>query len=315
MNSNDVESSDAESAALARWIKWVNWTPYLTGGFLAVLVAAYVIAFVQNGWSKNPEAWGQLGDYIGGLLNPLVAGFALMALVVSVRLQKAELAATRKELENSRLAMQEQATTAEQQRQEQRFFDLLNIYQQTVSSISIVARMSPSAELPVHYSGKEAIAQFFRSDAGGDVIGFDSEGFGYWSQSLERPFSEHINGKADLQNLWNSGQIPSLFDHYFRVVFRVLCESNDLLGVQHHRYVKLFRAQLSRNELSLLGFNIWLDEEGQKMIPLAAKYGLLKHLSKGHLRTQLEKELSPEVFGRKFAKSQASLNSSEAAPC
>ena len=60
-----------------------------------------------------------------------------MAVVVSVRLQKAELAETRKELENSRLAMEEQAITAEQQRREQRFFDLLNLYQETLKTFVV----------------------------------------------------------------------------------------------------------------------------------------------------------------------------------
>ncbi len=78
MNSNEIEPFDAEGTALARWIKWVNLTPCLAGGFLTVLVAAYEFAFVQNGWSKRPEASGQLGDYIGGLLNPLVAGYGIL---------------------------------------------------------------------------------------------------------------------------------------------------------------------------------------------------------------------------------------------
>ena len=92
-------------------------------------------------------------------------------------------------------------------------------------------------------------------------------------------------------------------------------DSESLLGEQHYRHVKILRAQLNRNELQLLAFNMWLDDEGGKMIPLAAKYGLLKHLPKGHLRTQLEKELLPEVFGRRFAKLKECVNSSEATPC
>jgi hypothetical protein len=90
------------------------------------------------------------------------------------------------------------------------------------------------------------------------------------------------------------------FDHYFRVIFHILTEAEALLGDQHIRYIKLFRAQLSRSELIILGFHLWLDGEGKKMLPLAEKYGLLKHLPTGHLRTVLEK-LHPKVFGRNRA--------------
>ena len=48
--------------------------------------------------------------------------------------------------------------------------------------------------------------------------------------------------------------------------------------------VKMFRAQLSREELALLAFNMLLSEEGLRMTPLVAKYGLIKHLPKNKLR-------------------------------
>lgn len=46
--------------------------------FIAILAAISVIAiytykFSGNGLSSSPEAWGQLGDYMGGLLNPILS--------------------------------------------------------------------------------------------------------------------------------------------------------------------------------------------------------------------------------------------------
>lgn len=64
---------------------------------LAVLLSAYaVFYFYWNdfgvyGRSEDPEKWGQLGDYVGGLLNPVVGFFALLLLVTSLRLQAREL--------------------------------------------------------------------------------------------------------------------------------------------------------------------------------------------------------------------------------
>ncbi len=43
MKPNNLEPPDAEGIALARWIKWVNWTPKIAAGVLFLLVVAYGI--------------------------------------------------------------------------------------------------------------------------------------------------------------------------------------------------------------------------------------------------------------------------------
>lgn len=53
--------------------------------------------------------WGAFGDFMGGLLNPIVAFAALYWLTQSVKLQKTELAETRKALEGSEQAQKAQA--------------------------------------------------------------------------------------------------------------------------------------------------------------------------------------------------------------
>ena len=71
--------------------------------FVAV-IAAYCVRFALI--SKEPISvdsghWGQLGDYVGGLLNPLVAFFAFYWLTESVRLQTQELEETRETLKDT----------------------------------------------------------------------------------------------------------------------------------------------------------------------------------------------------------------------
>lgn len=83
---------------------------------LASIVAPtfYIIWFrvVNNrAMSKDTEAWGQLGDFVGGIVNPLIAFSAFYWLATSVLLQKTELAETRKSLEESKNAQEEQAKT------------------------------------------------------------------------------------------------------------------------------------------------------------------------------------------------------------
>lgn len=265
-----------------RWLK--DWGLLLVPAVCAaVAISTYAVTFRNLPATENPQAWGTFGDFLGGLLNPLVSTLTLFVAIGVWRLQRDELELTRKELEQSKLAMEDQAKTAEQQRQEQRFFDLLNVYQRTVDSISFTRSQSAggdSRELLTR-QGKQA---FF--------------GWLAYSTLHKTAMSEVPSQIHQVQHQWIRLDAPGMFDHYFRVVFRILHEAETLLGSQHVRYIKLFRAQLSRSELIILAYNLWLDDEGKKMIPLAEKYGLLKHLPKGHLRTTLERELPPLVFGR-----------------
>lgn len=310
---NNAESNPDMQKTLGRLILAV----YIIG---ALALGAYVVhfAFVHPARiSSDPGDWGTLGDYFGGLLNPVVSFATLVVAYAVWKQQKEELKATKE-------ALEEQAKTAEQQRQEQRFFDLLALYQATVASITLVGRMSPRNEIPVQYSGKEAIAHFFRSTADSVEPMSVFLRYGFYRNGSPAPRPEDFSWldqipekleKQDLLKAWGNDEIASTFDHYFRVLFRVLAESENLLGDQHFKYVKLLRAQLSRYELTLIGLNLWLDEEGTKMIPLAEKYGVLKHLPNGKLREQLRADLPPAIFGRRFAATCIPNAPSEVSPC
>lgn len=62
---------------------------YILIGLLALLVAAlvvapYVLYFNDRPVSLNPAEWGSFGDYIGGLLNPILSFFALVGLLLTL---------------------------------------------------------------------------------------------------------------------------------------------------------------------------------------------------------------------------------------
>ena len=59
--------------------------------------------------STSPSTWGAFGDFVGGILNPLVALSALFMLITSVRIQKKELAETRDALIQAAEAQRDQA--------------------------------------------------------------------------------------------------------------------------------------------------------------------------------------------------------------
>lgn len=243
------------------------------------------MTFHQLPVNESPSAWGGFGDYLGGLLNPLVSTFTLFFAVKVWMQQKIELSATKS-------ALEDQAKTAEANRREQRFFDLMRMYQQTLDGFQEV----PDPRNGIAKSGKPAIDHWFISVHSMNCIAHSSS-LGK-AQKLTKEQLEAINVQ------WSNAELSGKFNHYFRVLFRILRDAEDLLGEEKYRFIRIFRAQLSQSELFLVGLNLSLSKEGQKMLPVVEAYGLLKHLPEGTLRQKLEHELPPAVFGRHFAKTK-----------
>lgn len=295
---NQATAKTMDSVADANWL---NWLPRIAGVLAAILIGSYIFTFQKLPVTENPAAWGTFGDYMGGLLNPLISLFTLIVAMQVWKLQKTELAVTQK-------ALKEQARTSEQQRQEQRFFDLFNISHRTIDSVRF-SLPGPMDQPATHHQGKDALDAWFSRGLPGELNTFNRHGLGA-ERDMAAGESRTID-KNQLELAWERDSSTGSFDHYLRVIYRLLVDSESLLGEQHFRYVKILRAQLNRNELMLLGFNMWLDDEGKKMISLAEKYGLLKHLQAGKLRSQLEKELPSRIFGRTHSNSNRITQTSE----
>lgn len=64
--------------------------------------------FNINNLSKETGDWGTFGDYVGGILNPIIAAFAFYLIAKTYNLQKKELEATRQLLKGSMDAQNKQ---------------------------------------------------------------------------------------------------------------------------------------------------------------------------------------------------------------
>ncbi len=56
-----------------------------------VLVFGFYVYHFHDGFSPKTDAWGQFGDYFGGILNPVFAFLGFFALLKTITLQCAEL--------------------------------------------------------------------------------------------------------------------------------------------------------------------------------------------------------------------------------
>ncbi len=81
----------------------------LLGLAISFVILAYLNKFSISAFSGDPAAWGQMGDFFGGMLNPILAFASFIALLYTIKLQSAEMKDSRKELEQSRRAQQETA--------------------------------------------------------------------------------------------------------------------------------------------------------------------------------------------------------------
>lgn len=111
---NAVRSIEADKfPEITKRIRRSYWVAAAIG---IAVVSAYVIVWAGANAirdTSDPAAWGQFGDYVGGLLNPVIAGLAFYWLTQSVKIQHAELSESRIALQESSNALERQVLAAE----------------------------------------------------------------------------------------------------------------------------------------------------------------------------------------------------------
>ena len=108
---------------------------------LCVLLAWYALAYFAGGWElgfPSQAALGQFGDYLGGILNPIVATCALIAIWKSIAVQREELMETRNEMRDARRVMiaQQLDTT---------FFEMMRMLRDAISNCSFGDKVGEEA--------------------------------------------------------------------------------------------------------------------------------------------------------------------------
>jgi uncharacterized membrane protein len=115
-------------------------------GFAGVIAIGGVIIRYTSVFSteifENREAWGQFGDYFGGILNPILSFAAFVTLLINLRVQLTASAMTEKQIK--------------EQVREQRLFQLLDMVMQSAVNTKYQSVFEPS-RLGVNYEGHTAM--------------------------------------------------------------------------------------------------------------------------------------------------------------
>lgn len=234
----------------------------VAGLFLIVPVASYINMYGDN-LVYSHEKWAQFGDFFGGVLNPVYALLAFIALLYTINLQRTELRQARNEFRRSADALTDQGKSIEKQNFESTFFHLLNTHNNIVSSIDL------------------------QSEKGKVTTGRDC--FRVFYTRLTKTFRQNqqkFKNKTDRQMLdsayrsfWKDHQTE--LGHYFRYLFNII-RFLDESQYSEGPYIKFLRAQLSDQELLLLFYNC-LSPQGAPFIEYVYRYKLFDNLPKVRL--------------------------------
>lgn len=274
MQGDEITSED-EVASATKLTNRLSMLAYIGVVVAIAVVVAYVSKFGGT-FSDKPEAWGQFGDYVGGLLNPTFSFLALLALLATLGLQVRELRLSAKELRNSAEALVKQNETMQKQTFEATFFQSLKLHNDIVASMQL-----PSRDL----AGR-ACFEYLLSELEGHLI---NEGA---NKSLDA---------LTFQYEFFYREHQALLGHYFRLLYNLVKLVKRTEGIDNRFYTNLIRAQLSSAELKLIFYNCLSDWGREKFKPLVEEFALLKTLPNDVVPyDELLHAYSPDAFGGEY---------------
>lgn len=283
-----METKSAQDQSPDRLLRWAKYA--VAGAVLAALAAtvAFVTAFHKKGIESAPDAWGQLGDYFGGLLNPAIGLATVVLVFITVRIQAHELRASLAELKQSNQMLEAQFEASSRASFEQTLFAWLKNYHDLLGSITMVVSNVPRyGRRTMHYwyeHGFQAkrVTSDFKSQRMLPLLSSPDE---LTTDRIEKHLgiklaAEFIHDAdvayADVYAKWEY-QLDGLFRTIYRLI-KWIDEHEDLSEDRKWFYVSLVRAQLSWIELTFIFYNGRTDQ-GQRFVPLCNKYALFDNLN------------------------------------
>ena len=239
-----------------------------------LIVSTFIWRFHGFYFSSDSQHWGQFGDFVGGLVNPLVGVATVLLVLINIRIQQKELKASLKQIKHANDLNAKQSF-------EQSLFAWLGTYRQLVDNI----RDEDGT------AGRLALVAWHRSNFASDTPSTSQpSAFASIAKMIER--GDYVEGKMDLQTKLNlfiqaSEGYARIFekkrsdlDALFRTLYRLFLwiDTSTLTTAEKRHYASLVRAQLSWIEMVYLVFN-GLTSQGKNFAALCNKYALFDNLA------------------------------------
>ncbi|MEM7661928.1 MAG: putative phage abortive infection protein [Pseudomonadota bacterium] len=244
----------------------------LLSGGAAISIAVLVIGLVPDfdvHSSIDRTAAGAFGDFVGGLLNPVLTFLTFIAVIVTVRLQRVELKESRKEFKRSADALAKENFEAT-------FFRMSDMRRSVVNTID-------------EGTGNHVLT-------GTDLFELAAKQVAH-SHNKNGPYKGNIVTSYER----GIGRRSADFDHYFRIVWRIAGYINNArnnlasVNAAHNNidyafYAQLFRDQLSNGELDAIQIRL-AYQANQSDIELFEELGFFNDYP-GWLEPYLKDKLS-----------------------
>lgn len=238
--------------------------------------------------NSGPAAyWGQIGDFIGGILNPILSFLAFMAVIYSLRLQSQEVKSARDEAKTAQSIQQKQSDILDEQRKiferqrfESVFFGLLEIHSRNVvyANATIDHKVFTGLDVFSRYAAKYNVGRIDgvvhsggceknRTLLEDKVKEFDRDvcfSLGHYFRVLEE-LLDYLDSYGQA-NAWQLKLGETIFGRFMK---------NNQPEVRE-RYGRIVRSTLSTYELECV-FMYGLTPAGEKLKSLVEKFAILKN--------------------------------------
>lgn len=226
-----------------------------------ILTATSVIENTGTGQIINSNL-GTVGDYFGGLLNPIFALLALFALLATIKIQSEELKLTREEMKKSNDVLDKQSKSIKKQNFEDSFFNLLKKFNFKVDN-----------DFDFKSDSEDNLNRFTRFEK----IRYKLyEYHEYYEKEGDKVTSEHT-----YDCLFEFEIKTKRLDEYFRYLFFIIdfVEDSFLSNNEKEFYLRILFRDLTYNEEFLLFYHCLTFEVYNKYKKMIEHYSLFERVS------------------------------------
>ncbi|WP_444919993.1 putative phage abortive infection protein [Microbulbifer sp. CnH-101-G] len=239
-------------------------------GFAILVAMSFVFALVifsiylwhfDAGFSNEHGNWGAFGDYVGGILNPVFAFLALLALLSTIYIQSKEMKKSARELSISATALREQSQLLKVQTFESSFFQMIKLHSHIVEDLK---KFFTGQDIKF-IKGRAYFYLFFQSlkQTYDDKNSDGRDAVDTMREAYEREYALHENDVG----------------HVFRGVYLVL----DFVGGSDIdnklRYMKIIQSQLSLYEQVMLFYHCLFGPCPSEFKLLMEEWGMFSNLN------------------------------------
>ncbi len=287
-----IMNKKSNESASSAWLYWGLGGAVFT--ILVVLLTPVVVSWWLGGYNL-PETVGVFGDQFG-IANALISGFAFAGLLATILQQREDIKLQKRELDESQDLIRRQTF-------EGTLFQMLSQREKIIDGIAIGSFVGRAA---IHNYTEQLAGEVYdalknyKGPDGNERSLTGNEIFEIEELSHQREILASLYDKKYTARYGDGGTSGSkLFSHYLRYnynIIRFIHDSVEISDLERRGYIRIFRAQLSDDELVLLFYNGVSKYGWAKFMPLADRYHLFDNLTIKRLAHKEHRRLSRSDF-------------------